>query len=122
MTTISATTSTTSVSLAQLITGSYSEPQTAPAANANSNSTPAPGSADSYGAAAFVTLSEQAKQAAATKVVSDQAAVHFAGAAFLGAALLKFVCLVTLLQGYALIRPAGSAGRAMQAEGPDAAQ
>jgi hypothetical protein len=74
LTTISATTSTTSISLAQLITGSYNEPQTTPAANANSNSTPAPGSADSYGAAAFVTLSEQAKQAAATKVVSDQTA------------------------------------------------
>jgi hypothetical protein len=74
LTAISATTSTTSISLAELITSGASESQTTPATNVNSDSAPTAGSADSYGAATFVTLSEQAKQAAANKVVSDQAA------------------------------------------------
>ena len=74
MTTIAATTSTTSISIAQLIADGSSEPQTSSAANTSSDSAPAADSAGSYGAAAFVTLSEQAKQAAATKVVSDQVA------------------------------------------------
>ena len=73
MTTIAATTSQLSYSLTQLIAGTSGAPQTPTAANTNSDSTSTT-SADSFGAAAFVTLSEQAKQAAATKVVSDQAA------------------------------------------------
>jgi hypothetical protein len=74
VTTIAAATSTTSISLAELITGSSSDQPAPSPANSNSDASPAAGSADSFGAAAFVTLSEQAKQAAATKLVSDQAA------------------------------------------------
>lgn len=74
MTTIAATTSTTSISIAQLIADASSEPQTPASSSPDSSSTTS--SANSYGAAAFVTLSEQAKQAAATKVVSDQAAAN----------------------------------------------
>lgn len=73
MTTIAATTSQLSYSLTQLIAGTSGAPQAPTAANTNPDSTSTT-SADSFGAAAFVTLSEQAKQAAATKVVSDQAA------------------------------------------------
>jgi hypothetical protein len=68
-----ATSSTTSISIAQLIAGGSSAPQT-PAASSASDSFSATSSASSYGAAAFVTLSEQAKQAAATKLVTDQTA------------------------------------------------
>jgi hypothetical protein len=50
-------------------------PPAPPAADTNSN-TPTPDSSDNFGAAAFVTLSEQAKQAAATKVVTDQVAAE----------------------------------------------
>jgi hypothetical protein len=67
-----ATSSTTSISIAQLIAGGSSSPQTAASSASDSSSTT--GSASSYGAAAFVTLSEQAKQAAATKLVTDQTA------------------------------------------------
>jgi ATPase subunit of ABC transporter with duplicated ATPase domains len=68
-----ATSSTISISIAQLIAGGSSAPQT-PAASSASDSSSATSSASSYGAAAFVTLSEQAKQAAATKLVTDQTA------------------------------------------------
>jgi hypothetical protein len=67
-----ATSSTTSISIAQLIASGSSTPQTA--ASSASDSSSATSSASSYGAAAFVTLSEQAKQAAATKLVTDQTA------------------------------------------------
>jgi hypothetical protein len=72
VTTILATTSTISTSLTELIAGA-NLPPAPPAADTNSN-TPTPDSSDNFGAAAFVTLSEQAKQAAATKVVTDQVA------------------------------------------------
>jgi ATPase subunit of ABC transporter with duplicated ATPase domains len=68
-----ATSSTTSISIAQLIAGGSVAPQT-PAASSASDSSSTTSSASSYGAAAFVTLSEQAKQAAATKLVTDQTA------------------------------------------------
>lgn len=72
MTTILATTSTISTSLTELI-ASATLPPAPPAADTNSG-TPAPDSSDNFGAAAFVTLSEQAKQATATKAVTDQVA------------------------------------------------
>jgi hypothetical protein len=74
LTTISATASQVGYSLTQLIAGASSAPQTPPAASTNSDSTSTATSPDGFGAAAFVTLSEQAKQAVATKAVSDQAA------------------------------------------------
>jgi hypothetical protein len=70
--TISATASSIGISVAQLISGGSSELQTPPTASANAASSAT--TSDGFGAAAFVTLSEQAKAAAAAKVQSDQVA------------------------------------------------
>ncbi len=60
--------------LAQLVSGGFGGAPTPAATSTNSGSTPPPSSTDDSGPAAFVTLSEQAKAAAAQKAVSDQAA------------------------------------------------
>jgi hypothetical protein len=72
LTTISATASSIGISVTQFVSGNASDPQTAPTVSTDSASSPT--ASDGFGAAAFVTLSEQAKLAAAVKVVSDQAA------------------------------------------------
>ena len=60
--------------LAQLVSGGFVGAPTPAATSTNSSSTSPPSSTDDSGPAAFVTLSEQAKAAAAQKAVSDQAA------------------------------------------------
>jgi hypothetical protein len=73
LTTISATASSIGISVAQLVSGGSGESRTPPTTSANSASSSATTS-DGFGAAAFVTLSERAKAAAAAKVQSDQVA------------------------------------------------
>lgn len=73
MTVISSTTPSTSSSLAQLISGGSSS-SSAPAVTAANPATSAPASQSDAGPATFVTLSEQAKAAAAARVQADQAA------------------------------------------------
>jgi hypothetical protein len=68
LTAISAATPSIGDTLAQLISGSFSETPT-PAASASSST---PTSTDSSGPATFLTLSDQAKAAAAAKAQSDQ--------------------------------------------------
>jgi hypothetical protein len=58
--------------LAQLIAGSFSEALTPAATGAASASSSTPASTDSSGPATFLTLSDQAKAAAAAKAQSDQ--------------------------------------------------
>jgi hypothetical protein len=71
MAAISATAPPIGDTLAQLVSGGAATPA---ATSTNSSSMSAPSSTDDSGPAAFVTLSEQAKAAAAQKAVSDQAA------------------------------------------------
>jgi hypothetical protein len=73
LTTISATASSIGISVAQLVSDGSGESRTPPTTSANSASSSATTS-DGFGAAAFVTLSERAKAAAAAKVQSDQVA------------------------------------------------
>ena len=74
MTTISAIAPSIGNALAQIISGGSSEPPVPVATSANSASSSATTSTGSSGSATFVTLSDQAKAAAATKAQSDQTA------------------------------------------------
>jgi hypothetical protein len=74
LTAISAATPSIGDTLAQLISGSFSEPPTPAATGTNSTSSSAATSPDSSGPATFLTLSDQAKAAAAAKAQSDQTA------------------------------------------------
>ena len=74
MTTISAIAPSIGNALAQLISGGSSGPSTPVATSTNSASSSATTSTGSSGSATFVTLSDQAKAAAATKAQSDQTA------------------------------------------------
>jgi hypothetical protein len=74
LTTISAIAPSIGNALAQLISGGSSGPLTPAATSTNSASSSATTSTGSLGPATFVTLSDQAKAAAATKAQSDQAA------------------------------------------------
>jgi hypothetical protein len=74
LTTISAIAPSIGNALAQLISGGSSGPSTPVATSTNSASSSATTSTGSSGSATFVTLSDQAKAAAATKAQSDQTA------------------------------------------------
>ena len=74
MTAISAATPLIGDTLAQLISGDFSEIPTPAATGANSTSSSSTTSSDSSGPATFLTLSDQAKAAAAAKAQSDQTA------------------------------------------------
>jgi hypothetical protein len=75
LTAISATVPSIGDTLAQLISGGLNGAPT-PAASTDASSASTPASTDDSGPAAFVTLSEQAKAAAAQRAVSDQAAAE----------------------------------------------
>lgn len=76
MTAISAATPSIGDTLAQLISGGSNGASTLAAASTDTSSASTPASTDDSGPAAFVTLSEQAKAAAAQRAVSDQAAAE----------------------------------------------
>jgi hypothetical protein len=77
LTSISAATPSIGDTLAQLISGGSNGASTPAAASTDtSSSASTPASTDNSGPAAFVTLSEQAKAAAAQRAVSDQAAAE----------------------------------------------
>jgi hypothetical protein len=76
LTAISAATPSIGDTLAQLISGGSNGASTLAAASTDTSSASTPASTDDSGPAAFVTLSEQAKAAAAQRAVSDQAAAE----------------------------------------------